>query len=621
MGSDALGEVARSLHGITWRDELAWMECMKGKRWEDFIREKQTQWDSKVDKVSESIPLFMAELDAAKKTAAAPLFQSAGGLIDISVGGTVSLSWRWRGDSEVHMASDIYARRGGFCWAIEEVGDGAEVYAVRLYKKGRQTPVWEHRGVAPSVAVIGDRCYCLLAKNRLVYHKVVSWQAYTGKDEKIHYIEQDYRYNLELLRGSDTHAHIRRQAGGKQDAFLIKLEGKLVVLDTPTLESKRFIFGSRAGEALIWEKEKGWRPSNALRSRGWSFPSFQKAVPEALDTERGFLITRWQGCRTLWKIKKGSPAFTLWRNYGQILIDPWYDTASGSKGPWVRFTQPGVEPVWWNSAGDERPHTAFAWGRESFCKFVKSADGTIIPFLLTLPSADISCKGLLVVGYGAYGLSTPMSTSRWEPLLKRGWAVAIGLWRGGGDHTPEWEDAGRVYGRVKVLEDAEAVVRAAQKLTGCSAKKTVLYGRSAGGLWVGGLVAKHPKGDLAAGAYMEVPYLDVLRTITNRTLPLTEIETDEFGLPEQRLSDLAAALEWSPMELLPEGGVKGVWQIVRTGLNDSEVLAYESAKWVARSGKSAYLAVEGGQGHFVSGAVGLRQQAADLAVLLELASG
>jgi protease II len=139
---------------------------------------------------------------------------------------------------------------------------------------------------------------------------------------------------------------------------------------------------------------------------------------------------------------------------------------------------------------------------------------------------------------------------------------------------------------------------------------------------VGGLVAKHPKGDLAAGAYMEVPYLDVLRTITKRTLPLTDIETDEFGLPEQRISDFASALEWSPMELLADirGAVK-MWQIVRTGLNDSEVFAYESAKWVERCGGSAYLAIEDGQGHFVSGAVGLRQQAADLAIVDSFLSG
>jgi hypothetical protein len=602
-------EAQRTLHGITWRDELAWMEDMKGDRWATFIKTQQAKWDTLVETEKETIPLFSAELEAAKKISAVPMFR-AGGTVEIGVGGTFSMMWRWTKENKVHGASELQARKG-YVWAIEEIGNGAEVYAVRLYKKGKETPIWEKRGVAPFVAVVGDRCYCLLAKNKLIYYTLISWQAYTGIDEKIHYVESDYRYNLELLRGDDEHAYLRRQAGGKQDAFLV-LESNITLLEPISLESRRFVFGSHTGEYLYWSKEQGWKASRALLTKKLSLPSFQKEVPEHLDTRKGLLVTKWQGCRTLWKLRKSAPCLMIWRNYGQVLLDPW-------DGSWGRITQPGVDVVWWDSASSERPHTAFAWGRQSFCKFAKSLDGTSIPFLLTRPTKPAKPRGLLVVGYGAYGMSTPFSTSRWEPLLKRGWAVAIGLWRGGGDHTPEWEDAGRVHGRVLVLEDAEAVVKAAQKITGCSAKSTVLYGRSAGGLWVGGLVAKYPTGALARGAYMEVPYLDVLRTITNRSLPLTNIEADEFGLPEQRLSDFVSALEWSPMERLPEGGVKGVWQIVRTGLNDSEVFAYESAKWVERCGPSSHLAVEGGQGHFVSGAIGLNQQASDLAVLLKLA--
>jgi oligopeptidase B len=270
-------------------------------------------------------------------------------------------------------------------------------------------------------------------------------------------------------------------------------------------------------------------------------------------------------------------------------------------------------------------------GRNVEAFYAESKDGTRVPFVLIGPN-DHPARGLLVIGYGAYGMATGMGTGRWEPLLKDGWAVAIGLWRGGGDHTPEWEDAGRVHGRIRTLEDAEAVVREARRRAGVPARATVLYGRSAGGLWVGGLVAKYPDGDLFGGAYMEVPYLDVLRTVTNRTLPLTDIETEEFGLPEARLSDFASALQWSPMELLLARGqhqhsAKGdelllsqkrpikVWQLVRTGANDSEVYPYESAKWVARCGERALLAFQSRQGHFVSGAVGLEQRALDLAIV------
>jgi oligopeptidase B len=199
------------------------------------------------------------------------------------------------------------------------------------------------------------------------------------------------------------------------------------------------------------------------------------------------------------------------------------------------------------------------------------------------------------------------------------------MWRGGGDHTPEWEDAGRLGGREEVLKDAEEVVRSAAASLGLGAAATWLYGRSAGGLWVGGLIARYPEGELARGAYMEVPYLDVLRTTTNRTLPLTEIETDEFGLPDQRISDFAGMLRWSPMERLTPEGTPGVAQIVRTGLNDNQVLAYESAKWVVRSRAQSrkrpiFLAIQSDQGHFVHGDLGASQEAEDLAVILKISS-
>jgi hypothetical protein len=70
------------------------------------------------------------------------------------------------------------------------------------------------------------------------------------------------------------------------------------------------------------------------------------------------------------------------------------------------------------------------------------------------------------------------------------------------------------------------------------------------------------------------------------------------------------------MERIPRGGIPGVFQIVRTALNDSQVYAYESVKWVTRAGPSAFLAIEGEQGHFVSGSKNTEQMAEDLAVLL-----
>jgi len=286
----------------------------------------------------------------------------------------------------------------------------------------------------------------------------------------------------------------------------------------------------------------------------------------------------------------------------------------------MRVTVPGVKIAWHllgSGFGSGPRHSV----REHF---VKSADGTDVPFYMVGPASASSAKGLFIAAYSAYGIPSSFSTARWVPLLAAGWTICFPLYRGGGDHTPEWEDDGRLRGRLRVLEDAEAVVKEARRICDIPASRTVLYGRSAGGLWVGGLCSRYPNGDLFGGAYMEVPYLDVLRTTTNHNLPLTFLETDEFGLPAMRLSDFEGMMQWSPMETLPKG--LNISQIVRTGLNDSQVFAYESAKWIVRSGLSQasgqsprqLLAIQGGQGHFVNGSVGLQQQAEDIAVLMSL---
>jgi prolyl oligopeptidase len=296
------------------------------------------------------------------------------------------------------------------------------------------------------------------------------------------------------------------------------------------------------------------------------------------------------------------------------MLDPW-------DSQWIRLARPGTEVYWWpyDSALPVEPLANKEFGK---IHFAISADGTEVPFYVLKGSSAQHDRGssgrLIVTGYGAYGLPSSFSTHMWKPLLDRGWSLAIGLWRGGGDHTPEWADAGRMSGRAKVLEDAEAVVRAAQKAVGVGPKNTLLHGRSAGGLWVGGLLARQGENAaLCGGVYMEFPYLDALRTTTNRTLPLTDIEADEFGLPDRSFAEFVDVASWSPMEHIPVKGLPGVLQIVRTALNDSQVYAYESVKWITRSRCShAYLAVEGGQGHFPSADKNSSQQAQDLAVIL-----
>jgi protease II len=585
----------REVQGITFTDDLAWMEEMKGPRWEKLIKEEQENW-------SKAVPHGLSRLKSQIKTATEIGKQKrfVSGPIIIGHVGTMAYQWRWKDDDshKVHEAADICTLGDTVFVSYEDSTiAGAENYVVAAFRKNRT--LWRRGGMSPYVGVIGDRCYSIKVKNKLVYYKCVSWNL-DGSDYRTEYEEKDPRYNLELIRGTDV-LFLRRQSGPKQDVMQITATGSKL-LEPICLESSRFVLGSRAGEYLHWLKGK-W----VSKGIGLVLPSFEAAVPEVLDTERSLLITRWQGKRTLWAL--GKKPQIVWTGIGNILIDPW-------QGPWIRIIQPGVPIAWMKIDQPRVPHPV---AQEHYAR---SKDGTHIPFY-TVFTGHGKPRGLFVAAYSAYGIGSSFSTARWRPLLAEGWAIAFGIYRGGGDHTPEWEDAGRLTGRLNVLEDAEVVVRLARSLYDMPASSTVIYGRSAGGLWVGGLCSKYPNGDLFGGAYMEVPYLDVLRTTTNHSLPLTFLETDEFGLPAMRVSDLAGMLKWSPMETLT--GTPGIFQVVRTGLNDSQVFAYESVKWVTRSRKRnagrIFLAIEGGQGHFVNGDKGLQQQAEDISVILSLVNG
>lgn len=597
----------RTVQGITWTDDLAWMEPMKGDRWETFLHKSQDIWKSAVAS-SHGIPRIRNQIKKAVAVGRQMRFSASEGSVEIGHIGTMAYCWRWKGEHEVRQVSDICVK--GDCVYVSYEDDsvsGAENYVIAAYKSGSKVPLWEKKGMSPYVGVLGDRCYSIEAKNKLVYYKVVSWLAETGKGLRTEYEEKDFRYNLELIRGRDC-LFLRRQSGPKQDVFQIS-DGTSIAfaLESISLESRRFVFGCvGADEYIYWNK--GWSVSKGLLKQGYVFPSFHKASPEYIDTKRNLLITRWYGKRTLWKLSDGEPRI-LWKGVGNLMIDPW-------ESNWMRIIIPGVKTAWHllgsglgQKASGVREH------------FVKSADGTEVPFYMVGPKGKSS--GLFIAAYSAYGIPSSFSTARWVPLLAAGWTICFPLYRGGGDHTPEWEDAGRLRGRLRVLEDAEAVVKEARRICDSPASRTVLYGRSAGGLWVGGLCSRYPNGDLFGGAYMEVPYLDVLRTTTNHSLPLTFLETDEFGLPAMRLSDFEGMMKWSPMETLPTGGLR-IAQIVRTGLNDSQVFAYESAKWIMRSSSDQnksprqLLAIQGGQGHFVNGSVGLQQQAEDIAVLMSL---
>ena len=313
------------------------------------------------------------------------------------------------------------------------------------------------------------------------------------------------------------------------------------------------------------------------------------------------------GERTLWKISRSSKPELLKKVLGAFMPDLW---ASNE----LLILEPGA------------PRYSYT---EEPCRYAvtkkyitDSKDGTKVTLFYV--SAVKEPKAALVIGYGAYGLPTSLGTARWRPLLSRGWALVFCLVRGSGDDTDAWAEAARRDQKVKSVEDFEACIRKTRSITGLASSKIVIYGRSAGGYLVGATVGRNPHGNLFGAAYTEVPYVDVLRTTTNPSLPLTQLEYEEFGDPATKLQDFGALLRLSPVDIIPNEGIPAIFVLCRTALLDMEVLAYESMKWIRKlrgigkdnkKGQAKLLAITAGEGHFAKGVSATRQRAQDLAIL------
>jgi len=229
-----------------------------------------------------------------------------------------------------------------------------------------------------------------------------------------------------------------------------------------------------------------------------------------------------------------------------------------------------------------------------------------------------------MIGYGAYGMPTSAGyvKSRWAPLVESGWAIGYTFLRGGGDHTESWAKAGRLEGRTHTVDDFVALVQAAQTYLQIVPSKTVLYGRSAGGLLMGESLRRYPSGSLMKAVYAEVPYVDELRTTSNDELPLTTLETNEFGNSMIRLEDFIQVGLLSPADSAAVLQTPTVLVLARSAIHDSQVFTYESVKWIRRlranqGAKDApkLCIIEKDQGHFTPPDATVKQWSLDCAIL------
>ena len=239
--------------------------------------------------------------------------------------------------------------------------------------------------------------------------------------------------------------------------------------------------------------------------------------------------------------------------------------------------------------------------------FARATDTIPVPIVLVYRKDLFKGNGtnpMFLEGYGAYGIPSDaeFSSSRIS-LLDRGFVYAISQIRGGGEMGRWWYDDGKLFHKRNTFTDfiASAEYLINKKYT--SKDKLAIIGGSAGGLLIGAVVNMRP--DLFKVVVADVPFVDMLNTMLDPTIPLTVTEYEEWGNPHDSLSYFYMR-SYSPYDNVERKAYPAM--LVTGGLNDPRVGYWEPTKWVAklRSMKTdsniLLLKINMGEGHFgVSG--------------------
>ncbi|QCE34851.1 S9 family peptidase [Acetobacteraceae bacterium] len=277
--------------------------------------------------------------------------------------------------------------------------------------------------------------------------------------------------------------------------------------------------------------------------------------------------------------------------------DPAYDLSSlgflGFKSSIIRYIwqSPSTPPHWVDeniATGEKKLRKIW----ESPVKFdpvlyetkrlyVKASDGEEVPVTLLMRQGtkQDGKTPLLLYGYGSYGISMDADfVPNIYSLINRGWIFAVAHVRGGTEKGWNWFLEGRKEKKTNTFTDFVAVARylIAEKYS--SAERMVAQGGSAGGMLMGAVANLAP--ELFAGIVAQVPFVDVLNTMSDIDLPLTPPEWPEWGNPLKNEVDYDLIASYSPYDNIRPVDYPAI--LAMGGLSDPRVTYWEPAKWIAR---------------------------------------
>jgi oligopeptidase B len=217
---------------------------------------------------------------------------------------------------------------------------------------------------------------------------------------------------------------------------------------------------------------------------------------------------------------------------------------------------------------------------ESKRLWAKAQDGTMVPLSVVYRKGFLQdgTAPLLIYGYGSYGSSTnPGFSATVLSLLDRGFVYALAHVRGGSEMGRQWYEDGKLFKKMNTFTDFNDCAQFLVNEKYTSPDRLFAMGGSAGGLLMGAILNLRP--DLYKGVIPAVPFVDVVTTMLDETIPLTTSEWDEWGDPRKK-EYYDYMLSYSPYDQVRAMEYPNI--LVTTGFWDSQVQYWEPAKWVAK---------------------------------------
>jgi hypothetical protein len=575
--------MARDLGFLSWEDPLAGLEDPKSELFHSTCH-RENNWHSElmkephikhIIKESQRFKEYLKKNRTIKK-----YFRSGDFKFDVdAINGSVKLHLPGLNDP-IEVKDFGVSQDGHYIGIIVDNSEGKETLTLQVYKATKTNAIlqWQHEDVGDSIGFHGGSIAYTIGKDFHIHNELVLASPNNKADRKKIFKVLPTE-SLHIIQTSEaTFLLVNNYAHSK--VYKIGSDG-LEVIHNVGLQDQ--IIG---GTDIIYHDSA----THTYKSvAGIPLPPPSER-PLWYSAKHGLVQTISDGVQKIWAVAAGEKPQILLNTQvpGKIQVDPF---ASATE-PYLRFVMRCVdrEPILGTIShtearmGAKPAANGMYFPRLQITKITgTSADGEKVPGIILKPKSKTPTN-LLVHCYGSYGHPTSFSAAYqvYWPLLETGrWAIAFTMARGGGDRSYEWIHAGRKLKRKHTVDDYEAIIRSAQEELNIGPSKTALYGRSAGGIPIGMMIARYPGRSLAAAAWLEAPFVDILRTMTDMSQPLSVLELEEFGNPAEGPAEFIQIAAQSPINNLPENGVS-MNVLLRTGENDRQVYAYEPMKYAQK---------------------------------------